>query len=231
MQFETSFFPTYDRFEESSQLHLFLLTRSDSTVQEVDSISKQERLKPSLSPVDIQLGVGANVDAITSEVFDFKFKLGFGYSQHNIWNQNQDVTSDTGNIKTSETDATSILTGVMRDTLLTRFRANYKVVQQVKDNISISYGPETSVDGALRLGKWVTAEGEVIVLFPIKPIFEEHVVRPDYQVNTTVSWRITNSVTLDYLYLYQFRQPVDNGTKIDLSQHRIWLRFSFNSSR
>jgi hypothetical protein len=30
--------------------------------------------------------------------------------------------------------------------------------------------------------------------------------------------------------MYQFSQPVENGPKVDLSQHRVWLRFSFNSS-
>jgi hypothetical protein len=232
LQFETSFFPTYDRFEESSQLHLFVLTRPDSTIGGVDSASMSKRLKPSLSPIDLQLGVGANVDAITSDAFDFKFKLGFGYSQHNVWEQSQDVTSESDTaIKTKEKDPLSTLDSATLYTLLNRFRANYKVVQQVSDNTLISYGPEVSIDGGLRLGKWVTADGEVIVLFPIKPLFTEHTVRPNYQVNTTVSWRIINSITLDYLYMYQFSQPEENGPKVDVSQHRVWLRFSFNSSR
>lgn len=230
-QFETSFFPAYDRFEESSQLHLFLLSRPDSTVDGVDSTSMQKRLKPSFSPIDLQLGVGANVDAFTSDAFDFKFKLGFGYSQHNVWDQSQDMTSESDTaIKTREKNPLSILDSATLYALLNRFRANYKVVQQVSDNTLISYGPETSVDGGLRLGKWVSAEGEVIVLFPIQQIITEHQVRPNLQVNTTVSWRIISSITLDYLYMYQFSQPVENGPKVDLSQHRIWLRFSFNSS-
>jgi hypothetical protein len=233
MQFETNFFPVYDRFEESSQQHLFVVTDKDSTVKSVDSTSKQTRLKPSMSPLDLQLGLGANVDAITSQAFDMKFKVGFGYSQHNIWSQFQDVTSDSPSvIKTKDQyPYASILDSAMKDTLLSKYHANYKVIQKVDDKPIISYGPETSIDGALRLGRWITAEGEVIILFPIEPIFTEHKLRPNYQVNTTVSWRLSSAITLDYLYLYQFSQPKQNGPKIDVSQHRVWLRFSFNSSR
>jgi hypothetical protein len=229
MQFETNFFPVYDRFEESSQLHLFILTGADSAVTAVDPVSQSIKTKPSFSPVDLELGVGANVDAITSGVFDAKVKLGFGYSQRDIWNQFQEV--DSGAIKTSEKDPRSILTADSLDTLLTHSHGNHKVLQRVSDNTVISYGPETSVNGTLRLGRWVTAEGEVIVRFPIVPIIKEHTLRPSYWVNTTVSWRIAQSITLDYLYTYQYSQPLSTDPKVDLSQHRIWLRFSFNTSQ
>jgi hypothetical protein len=234
MQFETSFFPVYDRFDESSQSHLFLITRSDSTVMAVDSTSKSKRLKPSLSPTDLELGVGANIDAITTGVFDAKVRLGLGYSQRNSWDQYQDITGDTGAIKTNDKNSASILSTDMLQSLLTRFQANYKILQQADDAPILTYGPETSVDATLRLGRWITAEGEVIVQFPVQPIIDEHTINPDtwvYWVNTTVSWRISNSVTLDYLYTYQYSKPVSNGPKIDLSQHRVWLRYSFNTSR
>ncbi|HUI92745.1 MAG TPA: hypothetical protein VLX68_10910 [Chitinivibrionales bacterium] len=229
MQFETNFFPVYDRFQESSQYHMFLLTGADSVITGADSTAQAKRLKPSFSPMDIELGIGANVDAITSGVFDGKFKVGFGYSQRNTWDQFQDV--DTGAIKTKEQDPRSIFTRDTLDSLLSRFHGNYKVVQQERDNTVISYGPETSINAALRLERWITAEGEVIVQFPIIPIIKEHMLRPTYWVNTTVSWRIAQSVTLDYLYTYQYSQPLSTDPKVDLSQHRIWLRFSFNTSR
>ncbi len=234
MQFETNFFPVYDRFDESSQLHLFFITRPDSAVTGVDSTSRSKRLKPSLSPTDLELGVGANVDAITSGVFDAKVRLGLGYSQRNIWDEYQDVPGDSNAIKTSDENQASILSADARHALLTRFQANYKILQRSNDAVVLTYGPETSIDATLRLGRFITAEGEVIVQFPIEPIIDMHAVRPDYWVywvNTTVSWRISNSVTLDYLYTYQYSQPVSNGPKIDLSQHRVWLRYSFNTSR
>lgn len=233
MQFETNVFPVYNRFDESSQHHLFLLTATDSAVTGIDSASQSKKLKPSFSPMDLELGVGTNVDAITSGVFDMKVKLGFGYSQRNIWNQFQ---VDTGAMKTRDKNPRSILTTDSLDTLKVHFPGTYKVIHQVSDenilsseNNIISYGPETSVDATLRLGRWITAEGEVIVRFPIIPIIQEHMLRPTYWVNTTVSWRIAQSVTLDYLYTYQYSQPLSTDPKVDLSQHRIWLRFSFNS--
>ena len=229
MQFETNFFPVYDRFDESSSHNLYVLTGADSAIKAVDSSSKTKMLKPSLSPTDLQLGVGANVDAITSGPFDLKLKLGFGYSQHNIWGQIQDVTSDTGAIKTQELDPASILSRAALDTMLAHFQGDYKVLQDVSDNSIISYGPETSVDVGLRVGRWITADGEVIVQFPIDPIIKEHKLRPGYWVNTTISWRIVQSITLDYLYTFEFSQPHATDPKVDISQHRIWLRYSFNT--
>jgi hypothetical protein len=230
MQFETNVFPVYNRFDASSQHHLFLLTATDSAITGADSASQSKKLKPSFSPLDLELGVGTNVDAVTSGVFDMKVKLGFGYSQRNIWNQFQDVTTDTPLVlKAREQNPRSILTADSLDTLKVHFNGNYKVLQQIGDNTVISYGPETSIDGTLRLGRWITADGEVIVRFPIIPILKEHMLRPTYWVNTTVSWRIAQSVTLDYLYTYQYSQPLSTDPKVDLSQHRIWLRFSFKT--
>jgi hypothetical protein len=223
MQFETNFFPVYDRFDESSNHHLFVLTGPDSAVKGVDSTSKTKMLKPSLSPTDLQLGVGANVDAITSGAFDLKLKLGFGYSQHNIWGQTEDVTPVTPDTALKPKDTLA--------TLLAGFKSNYKILKQVNDNSIISYGPETSINATLRLGRVITADGEVIVQFPIIPIIKEHMLRPTYWVNTTISWRIAQSITLDYLYTYQYSQPLSTDPKVDLSQHRIWLRFSFNTSQ
>ena len=105
------------------------------------------------------------------------------------------------------------------------------MLQQVNDNTIISYGPEVSIDATLRVGRWITADGEVIVQFPIDPIIKEHKLRPGYWVNTTISWRIAPAITLDYLYTYQFSQPHATDPKIELSQHRVWLRYSFNTSR
>jgi hypothetical protein len=232
MQFETNFFPKYDQFDESYSHHLLLLTRPDSSIVGVDSTSKSKMIKPSFSPLDIQLGVGVNVDAVTSGAFDLKLKLGFGYSQHNIWNQFQEI--DTNAAKPKDSISTSILLQDTLDALRTRFHnatSTYKVIQQVRGNNIISYGPETSINATLRLGRVITADGEVIVQFPIIPIIEEHMIRPTYWVNTTISWRIAQSITLDYLYTYQYSQPLSTDPKVDLSQHRIWLRFSFNTSQ
>jgi hypothetical protein len=232
MQFETNFFPVYDRFDQEEPHHLFLLTRpADSAVTGVDSASKSKMLKPSLSPLDLQLGVGVNVDAVTSVAFDGKFKLGFGYSQHNIWAQYQDVTSDSNAAKAKDAAPGSILSKDTLDTLKAHFHGNYKVLQQVNDNTIISYGPEVSINATLRVGRWVTADGEAIVQFPLDPIIKEHRLRPGYWVNTTISWRIAQSITLDYLYTYQFSQPHTTDPKVELSQHRVWLRYSFNTSR
>jgi hypothetical protein len=223
LQYQTHFFPVYDRFAESSTRHLFVVARPDSTIEKFDSTSSTYRLRPSLSPMSIELGVGANLDVITRQYFDAKFKLGFGYSQRNTWDQNIDATVDTALLKTADT--------ALYHSLLYNYLGNVKVVQKQDDFTTLSYGPEAAINASLRLGSWGMAEGEIIVRIPVVPLLKESRVRPDYKVNTIVSWRITRSVTLDYLYMYTFSQPLSTDPKVDLSQHRIWLRFSFNTSQ
>jgi hypothetical protein len=226
MQFETNFFPVYARFDKSSQQHLFVITNPDSTVESTNNAGTSNKLKPSCSPLDLKLGIGANIDAVRSDIFDLKFKQGFGYSQRNTWGQEQEVSPSRLSIKPSQQFDTTAL-----DTLLNQYKTNFKVIRKLNDNTLISYGPESSINTSLRLGRWATADGELIVLFPITPILKEHTLRPNYQINTIISWRISRSVTLDYLYRYQYSQPLKEDIKIDISQHRVWLRFSFNSSR
>jgi hypothetical protein len=227
LQFQTHFFPTYDQFEEASTRHLFVIARSDSTIETVDSTSSSLRLQPSLSPMITELGVGANVDVVTNQWFDSKFKLGFGYSQRNSWNQEKDATGDTSVLKTSEMDPSSHYDSTSYHLMLKNYMGNVKVVQHQDNLTSLSYGPEMAVNAEVRLGGWGMAEGELIMLIPVVPLIKDHRVRPNYTVNTTVSWRITRSITLDYLFNYKF----ETENKIENSQHRIWLRFSFNTSK
>lgn len=229
MQFETHAFPTYERFDPTSQRHLFIVLRPDSSIEKVDSASSSQRLLPSFSPVDLELGVGTNIDVLTMQNFDTKFKFGFGYSQRNIWDQQSVV--DTLAIQSSEEKTISMLDSIHLDSLLQSFKGNLKVIQRIQDVTSYSYGPEASVDAMVRVGRFGTAEGEVIVRIPILPIVQHQPFYPDYRVNTIVSWQLARAITLDYLYQYTFSQPFQAAAKIDLSQHRIWLRFSFNSSR
>jgi hypothetical protein len=229
MQFETHFFPVYDRFDESSLKHLFLILRPDSSIEAIDSTSTSKRILPSLFPVDVELGVGTNIDVITAQNFDTKFKVGFGYSQRNIREKSFEV--DTLAIQTSEQKPASLLDSAQLNSLLTNFKGNLKVIERLQDVTSYSYGPESSVDATVRLGRFGTAEGEVIVRIPILPIVQHQPLYPDWRVNTSVSWQLTRHITLDYLYQYTFSRPLQTAAQVDMSQHRIWLRFSFNSSR
>lgn len=223
LQYETHFFPVYERFSKSSTRHLFIFTSSDSTVQRYDSVSSSVLVQPSFSPMSAELGVGANVDVIARQHFDSKIKLGFGYSQRNTWNQKNNITKDTSFLKVDDT--------VFYHNMLESFKGNIKVLRTQPDMTSLSYGPEAAIYGALRIGNFGIAEGEIITRIPIIPLLQEHTIRPDYKINTIVSWRITRSLTLDYLFMYTYSQPSKNDIKIDLVQHRVWLRFSFNTSK
>jgi hypothetical protein len=144
------------------------------------------------------------------------------------------VTNDTAGIKPKSLKyPNSIVDTAELKSLLQGFSGNYKIMQQQINNMLVSYGPQFAIDVTLRIGKFINTEGEVITLLPVEPLIEHTPFHPNYQVNTMVSWRLTRSITIDYLYQYQLQNNDNdnNNIKIELSQHRVWLRYSFNSSR
>jgi len=58
---------------------------------------------------------------------------------------------------------------------------------------------------------------------------KEHKLRSDWDINATTSWTLTRSISLDYLFLYSLKQPIEVTERINTSSHSIFLRFSFNS--
>lgn len=173
------------------------------------------RLMPSFSPLFITLGVGVNADALKYSFLETNIRAGFGSSYSHFSPQRQIV--DTSNINQWET---------MRDSLKDSVRRSVVLLPK-KSTSDFSFGPQFSLSGMLRIARYITADGELKILMPVAP--EQRLTRPDFDLITNISWRLSNWITLDYTYTFLLKQPENTGARMDKSTHGIWLRFSFSS--
>ncbi len=221
-EFRTHFFPVYTRFEKNAPNHYFIVLNPDTTLQEIDSKNRSKEVQPIFSPITAEVGVGTNIDMINRDNYDAKLRLGVGYSQMNVWNQKYDWNNK------FQSD-TSIFRKIDTDQLRSAFSGYYKILYQSKYIRSQSYGPELGLALNIRAGAWGIARGDIRTRIPLDPLIDKHRVTPDVDVNTTVSWTLTRSITLDYLYLYTLKQPIEDEARVNQSSHSIFLRFSLSS--
>ena len=224
-EFQTHIFPQATQFNQDAPNHVFITLAQDTTLKDIDFTHTSKQIKPSLSPITGEAGVGANIDAVTTGFFDAKLRLGVGYSQYTTWNQNN-LRDSTIKSFIKIAPGSSYTQGMLDDAL----SRNYIILQESKYVLSQSYGPEAGIGINLRAGDWAVVRGDYRVRFPIAQIEKNQVFRPDWDVYTTVSWSLIRSVTLDYLLQYTFKQPPKNEfAHVDLATNSIFLRFSFNS--
>ena len=76
----------------------------------------------------------------------------------------------------------------------------------------------------LRVGRYISAEGELNVFAPVTRF-----MRPDFNIITTVSLRLSHWITIDYTYTFLLKQPDNPAAQVDLSTQGVWLRYSFSS--
>jgi hypothetical protein len=215
-EFRTRLLPLYSRFEKTELNHFFILLNPDSSVQDIDSISRSQRLQPIFSHITAEAGAGTNIDMITLENWDAKLRVGLGYSQMTKWNQKDQRDSFYINRKKIDTAYSAQLNNA-----LTR---NYIILQRSRNFTSRSFGPEFGLALNLRAGGWGVARGD----FRMRPPFDR-LGAPDVDINTTVSWTITRGITFDYLFLYTLRQSSEQEARVNLSSHSLFLRFSLSN--
>ena len=117
--------------------------------------------------------------------------------------------------------------GTQPDTLINQRLAKSTVLVPVQATSNFGFGPQTSISGMLRIGRFVSADGELQIFAPIAP--EERFLRPDFNLLTDVSWRITQWITLDYTYSFLLQQPQEVASRYNKSTNGVWLRFSYSS--
>jgi hypothetical protein len=149
--------------------------------------------------------------------------LGIVYLQLYKWNQRIDW-----NPKYRDT-VNGIFRKIDTDLLQNALHGNYKILYQSKNYRTQSYGPEFGLALNIRAGGWGVARGDIRMRIPMDPLISRHVVTPDVDVNTTISWTLTRSITLDYWFLYTLTQPLQDEGRVDQSSHSIFLRFSLSS--
>jgi hypothetical protein len=215
-------FPEYKQFDNNDVNHSFVILRPDSSLEAVDKNSKSQRIKPAFSPVTFEAGIGTNIDVLSWDDYEAKVRVGIGYSQTNQWSQLalRDSSAAVDTTKLSQAEAARL------DSALSK---THIILQQVNDIVSKSYGPEFGLALNLRPGNWGIARGDFKMIIPIDPLIKKHVITPDFDINSTISWSLTRSITLDYIFQYQLIQPVEQDARVEVASHKIFLRFSFNS--
>ena len=216
-ELRTSFFPQQIVRDVASKY--FCSLNSDSTLsvsQNFDS-SNTFRVKPSFYPLLLDIAAGANADVFSYSFFELKLRAGFESSYSYFPMQYLTV---------SVTDA-RWPAGTQPDTLINQRLAKSTVLVPVQATSNFGFGPQTSISGMLRIGRFVSADGELQIFAPIAP--EERFLRPDFNLLTDVSWRITQWITLDYTYSFLLQQPQEVASRYNKSTNGVWLRFSYSS--
>jgi len=220
---QTRLFPAITQFAQGAPNHFFIAVGQDSAVKGIDSTHSSKQIQPSLSPVTADAGVGTNIDAITSRYFDGKLRLGVGCSYTNAWGQ--ELQEDSSFVKFLKLSPASGIDSAQLANALTR---NYIILKESPFSLW-DYGPEAGVNVNIRVGNWAVVRGDYRMRIPIEPLVKRSKVLPDWDINTNVSWSLTRSITLDYLFQYTLKQPLEEMAHVDVATNSIFLRFSFTS--
>jgi hypothetical protein len=203
---------------ERGQKKYFCILNSDSTIANpatgFDS-SITHQTKSSFTPLQLDVGAGVNADALNFSFLEMKLRGGFGCQYISSPSQYQNLdTSQALWDKNPDTTSLKLL------------KSSICLFPEAPSSVFES-GPQASINGMLRLGRVITADGELDIFAPITPT--NRFLRPDFNVLSNVSWRLSSWITLDYSYKYQLTQTESKATRIDKSTHGIYLRFSFSS--
>jgi hypothetical protein len=154
---------------------------------------------------------------ITRDYYDAKLRLGLGYSREAAWNKKNETDAsaiDSNKLDSAHAAAVANIVGLKR---------NFIVLQESK-YVSESYGPELGLALNVRAGGWGVARGDFRVRIPL-----DNYRNPDWDINATLSWMLTRSVTLDYIFLYTYRHPKNPLAWAKQWTNSIFLRFSLSS--
>ncbi len=176
------------------------------------SMESSLRLNPSFCPLTVDIGGGANIDALNLNMLDITVRLGAGGSYNNFPDRYTEVPINKVVYDRNSSD-------------LEQKAKNSILLHKEKRKDIFELGPLGSISGNLRIGRFGTASAEIKLFAPVFP--ENRFENPDFDLNTILSWRIARGVTLDYEFSYQLKQPED--AEVNLASNTILLRFSFSS--
>lgn len=205
-------FGPYGRAEISTNLFprrmkrddkLFYLLGTDSTQSGTTDSSSTFKLSNSFSPLMLEIGAGANFDVIRMRMFETKLRLGVGSTMGNFPERYEVISSADDSL------------------------SSFIIMQQKEKTTNVEFGPQAALSTSLHIGRFAIASAELKMFTPVVP--EMRITRPDFDLQTTLSWRLSRYVTLDYDYRYILVQPDNEDARVNTSTHRIWLRFSYSS--
>jgi hypothetical protein len=222
LEAETELLPKYER-GSGDTLQYFGIANNDTVLQSIDSLRDAILTSPSFSPFSFEAGIGANTKLIRNAWVEGRLLTGFGYKQSWLWNRAEVV--DSLNLPDDSAHYTDV------EKKFDSIPQNKVIIRKLSNTItSPEYGPEASLYGILRLGRYATAETELKVFAPIKRMIEKNRFNPDVRWRATLSWRLLKSVTIDYQYEFDRAQPLgETSLHKKTSRHRVLLRFSITS--
>lgn len=215
-EIHTTFLPR--RFIRNDKTSFFCLIDDDSLIVNPSASFDSSRsftLQPPFSPLLFDVSVGVNVDALNFSFLETKLRGGFGTHYSYLPRSYQIVDSATVKWQTAP-DAASLAK-----------LSNSVVLQSVNATSDFGLGPQVAINGMVRIGRFITADGDLKVFAPIAPT--QRLLRPDFDLLANISWRISNLITLDYTYTFLLQQPENVAARLDKSTHGVWLRFSYSS--
>ncbi|MBN1602389.1 MAG: hypothetical protein JW915_12320 [Chitinispirillaceae bacterium] len=198
-EISTNLFPRRMKREDK----LFYLLNTDSSQSGTIDSSSTFKLSNSLSPLMLEIGAGANFDIIRMRMFETKVRLGVGSTMGNFPDKYEVISSDNDSLN------------------------NFILLQQKEKTTNVEFGPQAALSTSLHIGRFAIASAELKMFTPVVP--EMRITRPDFDLQTTLSWRLSRFITLDYDYRYILVQPDNIDARVNTSTHRIWLRFSYSS--
>lgn len=187
----------------------FLILDKGDTVNTDNLItSSTHKLSPSFSPLNIDVGSGVNIDAIDATFLDISIRLGAGSSYNSFPDKYTEVPKNKAIFDSLQSD-------LIDKSILLKFEPHTTVFE---------IGPLCYITSNLTIGRFGSAGASLKVFFP-----KNRLKKPDYDLNTILSWRIARGVTLDYEYSYILKQPKNEDAVVNTSTNTLNLRFSFSS--
>ena len=218
-RFEASseFFPEYERRPENVPSHYFITFNEDYYLTDTNSVDSTYKTQPPFSPLNLETGIGANINAVKTRFFEARVLSGMGLKYKKVWDESE--LADTSKIKFSTTEDS-----LMYDTIVHINNNSFTAVRRFNDEASVEVGPEVVLYMTLKLGRFAIIESEVKYFSPFN-----RMERPDLTLRSTVSWRLLRMLTLDYEYEYKLKQPAEEALRQNESRHRVLVRFSYTS--
>jgi hypothetical protein len=215
-QIHTTFLPR--RFIRGDKTSFFCLLDENYHIANPSTpfdSSRSFNLQPSFSPLLLDIGFGVNADALKFSFLETKLRVGFGTHYSYLPRYYQIV------------DSSSVQWQTVPDTTSLAKLSRSVVLHPQNATSDFGFGPQASISGMVRIGRFITADGDLKIFAPIAPT--QRLLRPDFDLLADISWRLSNLITLDYTYTFLLQQPENVAAQLNKSTHGVWLRFSYSS--
>ncbi|MFW5959687.1 MAG: hypothetical protein ACOCSE_01050, partial [Chitinivibrionales bacterium] len=191
---------------------------ASATAGDIDTTFKIDK---SFSPINLNTGLGLNTEVANNRILRANVLAGIGLAYQSSWSR-FDIESES--ILDSATQGSY---GPLCDSMVTDPTENTSIIRR-KEHLPHSWielGPELILNTFLDIGRVGSIEAECKYFPPFARFLD-----PDLSLRTNLSFRLIRSLTFDYEFEYNLKQPEAKDSKDEESfRHRLLLRFSFTS--